>query len=68
LEAAAARPGLAVTPALEASVASGTDVQQRRAAERAGARTAVLEGMRHWWITQDPAGAARVLTDFWRSV
>jgi pimeloyl-ACP methyl ester carboxylesterase len=43
----------------------GTDEQKRRAAARAGARVEVLDGLGHWWMTQDPAVAARVLVDFW---
>ena len=63
LEAAAARPGLALLPSEDHFV--GTDEQRRRAAARAGARVEVLDGLGHWWMTQDPAVAARVLVDFW---
>lgn len=63
LEAAAARPGLALLPTEDHFV--GTDEQRRRAAVRAGARVEVLDGLGHWWMTQDPAVAARVLVDFW---
>ena len=63
LEAAAARPGLALLPSEDHFV--GTDEQRRRAAARAGARVEVLQGLGHWWMTQDPAVAARVLVDFW---
>jgi len=63
LEAAAARPGLALLPTEDHFV--GTDEQKRRAAARAGARVEVLQGLGHWWMTQDPAAAARVLVDFW---
>ncbi|OPX09856.1 alpha/beta fold hydrolase [Mycobacterium sp. AT1] len=63
LEAAAARPGLALLPTEDHFV--GTDEQKRRAAARAGARVEVLDGLGHWWMTQDPAAAARVLVDFW---
>ena len=63
LEAAAARPGLALLPSEDHFV--GTDEQRRRAAVRAGARVEVLDGLGHWWMTQDPAVAARVLVDFW---
>jgi pimeloyl-ACP methyl ester carboxylesterase len=66
LELVAARPGLAVIPTEDRS--TGTDEQRFRAAVRAGARAEVLDGAGHWWFTQDPGGAARVLTDFWRSV
>lgn len=63
LEAAAARPGLALLPTEDHFV--GTDEQKRRAAARASARVEVLDGLGHWWMTQDPAVAARVLVDFW---
>ena len=63
LEAAAARPGLALLPSEDHFV--GTDEQRRRAADRAGARVEVLQGLGHWWMTQDPAVAVRVLVDFW---
>ncbi|MCV7423014.1 alpha/beta hydrolase [Mycobacterium yunnanensis] len=65
LAAAAGRPGLALMPSEDHFV--GTDEQKRRAASRAGAHVHVLEGLGHWWMTQDPAGAARVLVDFWRA-
>jgi pimeloyl-ACP methyl ester carboxylesterase len=65
LEAASARPGLALLPTEDHFV--GTDEQKRRAAARSGARVEVLEGLGHWWMTQDPAGTARLLVDFWRA-
>ena len=43
----------------------GTAEMRRRAAERAGARVAVLEGLGHWWMVQDPARGAAALTGFW---
>jgi pimeloyl-ACP methyl ester carboxylesterase len=66
LTAAAARPGLAVIATADQVV--GTETQRRAMAERAGARVAVLEGLGHWWLAQDPHQAARVLVDFWSSV
>jgi pimeloyl-ACP methyl ester carboxylesterase len=65
LEAAAVRPGLAILPTEDHYV--GTDEQRRRAAARAGARVAVLEGLGHWWMTEDPDRAASVLSSFWTS-
>jgi pimeloyl-ACP methyl ester carboxylesterase len=56
------RPGLAVLAGEDHAV--GTDAQRRTAA-RAGARVAELAERGHWWMVQDPAGGARVLTDFW---
>lgn len=63
LEAAAARPGLALLPTDDQFV--GDDELRRRAAGRAGARVAVLDGLGHWWMTEDPAGTADLLVDFW---
>jgi pimeloyl-ACP methyl ester carboxylesterase len=65
LEAVAARPGLALLPTEDDFV--GTEEQKRRAAARSGARIEVLDGLGHWWMTQDPAGAAHVLVDFWKA-
>lgn len=65
LERAAVRPGLSLLATEDHAV--GTDPQRRRAAERAGARTEVLEGLGHWWMTQDPDRGAAALTRFWES-
>jgi pimeloyl-ACP methyl ester carboxylesterase len=58
-------PGMVVVPTadpfLDATAA-------RRAAERAGARVETLEGVGHWWMVEDPAGAAALLERFWSSV
>lgn len=66
LPAAAARPGLAVLATEDHRV--GTDEQRRRAAARAGARVVVLDGLGHWWMTQDPERGAAALEQFWASV
>jgi pimeloyl-ACP methyl ester carboxylesterase len=66
LERAAARPGLSIL-ATEDHYVGSADIR-RRAAERAGASTEVLEGLGHWWMVQDPALGAAVLTRFWRSL
>jgi pimeloyl-ACP methyl ester carboxylesterase len=66
LERAAARPGLAVLATADRVV--GTEEQRRRAAARAGAQVAVLDGLGHWWMTQDPARGASALTEFWTSL
>ena len=36
-----------------------------RLAERTGAQVAPLAGCGHWWMLDDPASAATVITDFW---
>ncbi|WP_018332546.1 alpha/beta fold hydrolase [Actinomycetospora chiangmaiensis] len=61
----AARPGLAILATADHFV--GSEELRRRAAERAGADVAVLDELGHWWMTEDPARAARVLTAFWRA-
>jgi pimeloyl-ACP methyl ester carboxylesterase len=66
LESAAARPGLAILPTEDHRV--GTDEQRRRAAARAGARIEVLDGLGHWWMTEDPDRGAAVLARFWASL
>lgn len=66
LPAAAQRPGLHLSATEDPF--PGTIDMQRRAAERAGARIAVLEGLGHWWMVQDPARAAAALEDFWASL
>jgi pimeloyl-ACP methyl ester carboxylesterase len=62
LEAAAARPGLSVVATEDHFV--GTVEQRHRAAVRAGAREEVLDGLGHWWMTQDPDRGAAVLARF----
>ena len=66
LEAAAARPGLALLASEDPFV--GTDAQRRRAAGRAGARVEVLDGLGHWWMVQDPQRSAVVLERFWAGI
>jgi pimeloyl-ACP methyl ester carboxylesterase len=66
LENAAARPGLSLLATDDPYI--GSDDTRRRAADRAGARTEVLDGLGHWWMVQDPARAATALTQFWETV
>ena len=63
---ATARPGLSVLPTEDHFV--GTPGMRRRAADRAGARTEVLDGLGHWWMLQDPRRGAEMLTRFWGSL
>jgi pimeloyl-ACP methyl ester carboxylesterase len=55
-------PGLVIIPSEDPflSAASAT-----RAAAQSGAKTATLQGLGHWWMLQDPAGAATVVREFW---
>jgi pimeloyl-ACP methyl ester carboxylesterase len=66
LPAPAARPGLSFLATEDHYV--GSDELRRRAAERAGARTEVLEGLGHWWMVQDPARGAAALNRFWETI
>ena len=66
LEAAAARPGLSLLATEDHYV--GSEKLRRRAADRAGARTEVLDGLGHWWMCQDPARGAAALTRFWEKL
>jgi pimeloyl-ACP methyl ester carboxylesterase len=66
LPVAAARPGLSLLATEDPYV--GSDELRRRAADRAGAETTVLEGLGHWWMLEDPARGAAVLTRFWETL
>jgi pimeloyl-ACP methyl ester carboxylesterase len=66
LQNAAARPGLSLLATEDPYI--GSDELRRRAAERAGARTELLEGLGHWWMVQDPARGAAVLDRFWETL
>jgi pimeloyl-ACP methyl ester carboxylesterase len=64
LGAAAERPGLAIIAGADTLV--GTTEQRREMASIAGAQVAELDGLGHWWMTQDGGQAgARALHDFW---
>jgi pimeloyl-ACP methyl ester carboxylesterase len=66
LQNAAARPGLSLLATEDQYL--GPAELRRRAADRAGARTEVLDGLGHWWMVQDPARGAAALTGFWESL
>lgn len=59
----AAKPGLVIIPTEDHF--TGGETLARRTADRAGAEVAVLEGLGHWWMLQDPAAAAAALNAFW---
>src|SRR5205807_7751934 len=58
------RPGLVVIPSEDPFLSADG---ARSGAERAGAQTADLDGLGHWWMLQDPGRGARLLEDFWAS-
>jgi pimeloyl-ACP methyl ester carboxylesterase len=66
LGAAAARPGLVIIPT-EDGYTGGED-RARWAAGQAKAQVAVLAGLGHWWMVQDPAAGAAALRRFWDSL
>lgn len=66
LPSAAARPGL--VPVATEDHTAGSVALRRRAARRAGARAVDLDGLGHWWMLQDSAQTARMLSDFWNSL
>jgi pimeloyl-ACP methyl ester carboxylesterase len=66
LENAAARPGLSLLATDDPYI--GPTDNRRRAADRAGARTELFDGLGHWWMVRDPARGAAALTRFWESV
>lgn len=63
---AAARPGLVIIATDDHY--TGGEVLARRSAERAGAKVAVLDGMGHWWMCQDPKRGAEVIASFIESL
>jgi len=62
LEVAERRPALAIIAT--ADPYTGGEVLSRRSAERFGAEVAVLEGLGHWWMLQDPVRGAEALGSF----
>jgi pimeloyl-ACP methyl ester carboxylesterase len=66
LENAAARPGLSLLATEDPYIGSADN--RRRSADRAGARTEVLDGLGHWWMVEDPERGAAALTTFWESL
>jgi pimeloyl-ACP methyl ester carboxylesterase len=62
LEAAERRPLLVINATADPYV--GGPGLAHRTALRLGAQEAVLEGLSHWWMLQNPALGAGVLRDF----
>jgi pimeloyl-ACP methyl ester carboxylesterase len=59
---AASRPGLVIIPT-EDHYTGGRE-RALWAADQAGAQVAVLEGLGHWWMVQDPSAGAEALRGF----
>ena len=66
LEGAAAKPGLVLVATEDHFV--GGEAMARRSAVRCGAKIAVLQGVGHWWMCQDPKRGAAALTEFWANL
>jgi pimeloyl-ACP methyl ester carboxylesterase len=66
LDNAAARPRLSLLATEDPYI--GSVEIRHRAADRAGARTEVLEGLGHWWMVQEPARGAAALASFWEAL
>jgi hypothetical protein len=45
-----------------------TEALAESAAAKAGAKTAPLTGVGHWWMQQDPGQGAALLESFWGSL
>jgi len=60
------RPALVIIATADPYV--GGEVLARRSAERCGAEVAVLEGLGHQWMLEDPGRGAAVLSNFLASV
>jgi pimeloyl-ACP methyl ester carboxylesterase len=63
---AAARPGLVIVPTEDEY--TGGEARARWAADQASAEVAVLPGLGHWWMVQDPGAGAEALRQFWATL
>ena len=66
LGAAATRPGLVIIPTEDEY--TGGEARARWSSGRAKAEIAVLQGLGHWWMIQDPGAGAAALREFWGSL
>jgi pimeloyl-ACP methyl ester carboxylesterase len=62
----ASKPGLVIIATEDQF--TGGEALARRTAERVGAQVAVLPGLGHWWMLQDPAAGATALNAFWATL
>jgi hypothetical protein len=56
------RPGLVIIPTDDSY--TGGEALARRTAERTDAQVAVLTGLGHWWLCEDPRRAAAAYGSF----
>ena len=66
LSAAKENPGLVIVAEEDHYV--GGEAMSRHSAERMGASVAVLSGVGHWWMIQDPKAGAEMLNNFWKTI
>jgi pimeloyl-ACP methyl ester carboxylesterase len=66
LPTAAVRPGLVLIPTEDNY--TGGEPLARRSAERSGAQVALLPGLGHWWMCENPRQGAETLGRFLRSI
>jgi hypothetical protein len=66
LGAASVRPGLVIIPTEDEY--TGGEALARWSSAQAKAEVAVLQGLGHWWMIQNPAAGAAVLQKFWCSL
>ncbi len=66
LDLASARPGLVIIATEDHY--TGGEQRARWAAGQAGAEVALLPGLGHWWMIQDPEAGADALRGFWSSL
>ncbi|HLZ68973.1 MAG TPA: alpha/beta hydrolase [Dehalococcoidia bacterium] len=66
LSKARTRPGLVIIATEDHY--TGGETLARRTAERAGAEVAVLQGLGHWWMCQDPKRGAEALRTFFAAL
>jgi pimeloyl-ACP methyl ester carboxylesterase len=66
LESATAKPGLVLLSTEDHF--AGTEAMRRRSAAKTGAQVYVLQGLGHWWMSQDPKRSAATLQEFWAAL
>ncbi len=66
LAAAERRPALVIIPTEDHY--TGGEAMAREMARQVDAQVAVLDGLGHWWMLQDPARGAAALTEFWSTL
>lgn len=59
---AKARPGLVIIATEDQY--TGGEARSRWSADKAGAQVAVLDGLGHWWMVQDPKRGAAAINEF----